>query len=83
MLQVSVTKMIKIWENSKYIFWWSVKFQIWQVLKLNILLINDLSYLILSKNGVPLSSLGSRLALAQVFLFFTYFPSSNLNFNII
>ena len=42
----------------------------------------DLSCLMLSKNGVPSSSLASTLALTQVFLFLTYFPSSNMNSSI-
>ena len=39
--------------------------------------------MILSKNGVPSSPSASRLALMQVFLFLTYFPSSNMNSSII
>ena len=42
----------------------------------------DLSFLILSKNGVPSSSLFSRLALTQVFSIFDFFPFSNMNSSI-
>ena len=43
----------------------------------------DLSFLILPKKGVPSSSLASRLALTQIFLLLTYFPSTNMNSSII
>ena len=36
---------------------------------------SDLSFLTLSKNGVPSSSLGTRFALTQIFLFLAYFTS--------
>ena len=45
-----------------------------------------LSFLILSKNLVPTSSIASRLAQTQVFFlfdFFTFFSSSNMNSSII
>ena len=48
-----------------------------------IIVYSDLSCLILSKSGVPLSWVASRLALTQVFLFLTYFPSSNMNSSIV
>ena len=61
---------------SKYIFFWPITFQKHNKYWNDILFFtnySDLSFLILSKNGVPSSSLASRLSLTQVFLFLTYF----------
>ena len=61
---------------SKYIFFWPITFQKYNKYWNDILFFtnySDLSFLILSKNGVPSSSLASRLSQTQVFLFLTYF----------
>ena len=83
---IRVLKMINIWEyQNAFSDLSSLKYVSYGNDILFLTNYSDLSFLfsILCESGVPSSSLASKLALTQVFLFLTYFPSSYMNSSII